>query len=439
MNQKYVVFISLILDLLGFTLILPLFPKIFEFYHSNKDDETYHMLHYYLDEFRKYFAAPDNKGFNSVLFGGFVGSIFSLLQFISSTLIGAASDSYGRKPVLLLVMLGTLLSYLVWSVSSCFMIFLISRIIGGISKANVSLSIAIMTDLSDAATRSSAMALVGIAFSLGFLIGPCVGAVFSSKLSSTAAIYTYPSYLAIALTIINLFFVAKFYKESLPTEKRSKSFKNNLSETFDYLNPATLLNFSLIKSVSQSESNTLKKLGLAQFLYLFIYSGLEFTLTFLVHNKFSYNSIQQGKMFLFIGICMVFVQGGYVRRIKQGNHVRAAIKAILVLIPALVILGLANSQAIFYIGLALYCYASAVVVQCFTTVLSNFGNDDEKGKITGIGRSITALARAFGPVCNSMVYWTFGPASAYVFGSVGLIIPLCILLRLDKKLTKKVA
>lgn len=438
MDQKYVIFISLILDLLGFTLILPLFPKIFEFYHSNPNDETYHFLHYYLDEFRMFFAAPDNKGFNSVLFGGMIGSMFSLLQFISSTIIGAASDRYGRKPVLLLVMCGTLLSYLVWSVSNLFIVFLLSRFIGGISKANVSLSIAIMTDLSDAASRSKAMALIGIAFSLGFLFGPCIGAIFSAKLSSTVAIYTYPSYLAIGLTITNILFVAKFYKESLPAEKRAKSLKNNFySETLNYLNPISLINFSLIKSVSDKDRTTLRKLGLAQFIYLFLYSGLEFTLTFLAHNKFNYTSMQQGKMFLFIGICMTLIQGGYVRRIKQGTHIKAAYMAILVLMPALFIIALSQGQIMFYVGLAMYCYASAVVVQCFTTVISNFGSDDEKGKVTGIARSITALARAFGPVFTSMVYWTFGPAFAYVLGGVGLIMPLCILIRLDKKILKQ--
>ncbi len=99
---------------------------------------------------------------------------------------------------------------------------------------------------------------------------------------------------------------------------------------------------------------------------------------------------------------MTLIQGGYVRRIKQGKHIKAAYTAILILIPALVIIGLAVSQLVFYIGLAMYCYASSVVVQCFTTVISNFGNDDEKGKVTGIGRGITALARAFGPIFTSM-------------------------------------
>ena len=114
---------------------------------------------------------------------------------------------------------GTLLSYIIWSVSSLFIVFLISRIIGGITKANVSLSIAIMTDLSKADTRSSAMAYVGIAFSLGFIIGPSVGALFS-KLFVDSSVFVYPAYLAILLTSFNILFVAVFYKESLPIEKR---------------------------------------------------------------------------------------------------------------------------------------------------------------------------------------------------------------------------
>lgn len=438
MKQTVVVFISLLIDLLAFTLILPLFPKIFDHYNSNTDDFAYHFLQNGVNEFRNMISVPDGNNFNSVLFGGLIGSLFSFLQFVSSTIIGAASDSYGRKPVLLFVLFGTLVSYLAWSISSVFVIFLISRIIGGISKANVSLCIAIMTDLSDKNSRSSAMALVGIAFSLGFLFGPSIGAVFSSKLSSSAsAIYAYPSYLAITLTLINIIFVAKFYKESLPKEKRSStSFKKNFSQSLQFINPVCLFKFTPIKSLNDSDLSVLRRIGFSNFLYLFLYSGLEFTLTFLVHNRFNYDSIQQGKMFLFIGICMTVIQGGYVRRIKNGKHLKAAIFAILLLIPAFIIIGFARDQLIFYVGLFLYCYSSAVVVQCFTTMISNYGKDDEKGTVTGISRSLTALARAFGPTFSSIVYWTYGPLFAYTLGACGLCIPLCILVRLDNTKVK---
>lgn len=77
--------------------------------------------------------------------------------------------------------------------------------------------------------------------------------------------------------------------------------------------------------------------------------------------------------FLFIGIIMTLVQGGYVRRIKEGKHIKAAISAIFLLIPGFVIIALAMDQIVFYVGLALYCFSSAVVVQCFTTIISNYG------------------------------------------------------------------
>lgn len=168
-------------------------------------------------------------------------------------------------------------------------------------------------------------------------------------------------------------------------------------------------------------------------------------------------------MFFFIGIFMTVVQGGYSRRIKQGKHIRSAYIAILLLIPSFIIIALAGDQMKFYLGLMLYSYSSAVVVPCLTTVTSNYGNDDEKGTITGIVRSLGALARAFGPIFTSMsnlfssisinlvktttketfffilVYWTFGSSFAYILGSVGLLIPLCILIRTEARITKQSA
>ena len=70
---------------------------------------------------------------------------------------------------------------------------------------------------------------------------------------------------------------------------------------------------------------------------------------------------------------MTGIQGGYVRKIKDGTHIMASIKAILLLIPSFAIIALAHDQLVFYLGLILYCYSSAVVVQCFTTFMSNYG------------------------------------------------------------------
>eukprot|EP00061_Rhincodon_typus_P015523 g43245.t1 len=128
----------------------------------------------------------------------------------------------------------------------------------------------------------------------------------------------------------------------------------------DLLSPVALLQFSAIQRQANSPSpegmQTLKVLGLVYFLYLFLFSGLEYTLSFLTHQRFHFNSMQQGKMFFFVGITMALVQGGYARRIQPGNEVKAVKRAIALLIPAFLIIGWANTVLILYIGLLFYSF-----------------------------------------------------------------------------------
>ena len=88
---------------------------------------------------------------------GFLGSMYSFLQFLGSPIVGALSDVYGRKPLMIICLVGISLSYLLWALSSNFGLFIIARIIGGISKGNVSLSMAIISDVTSPATRGKAM------------------------------------------------------------------------------------------------------------------------------------------------------------------------------------------------------------------------------------------------------------------------------------------
>lgn len=91
------------------------------------------------------------------LVAGFLGSLYSFLQFLGSPMVGALSDIYGRKPMMIICLTGISLSYLLWAFSSNFGLFILARIIGGISKGNVSLSMAIISDVTSPATRGKAM------------------------------------------------------------------------------------------------------------------------------------------------------------------------------------------------------------------------------------------------------------------------------------------
>ena len=123
-------------------------------------------------------GAPEDR-FSSVLFGGLLGSLFSFLQFVASPLMGGLSDHFGRRPLLLLSTTGVAISYAMWAKASTFGLFVLARIIGGLSKGNVSLATAIVADVSSPKTRQRGMAMIGIAFSIGFLVGPIIGAFFS--------------------------------------------------------------------------------------------------------------------------------------------------------------------------------------------------------------------------------------------------------------------
>ena len=128
-RMTYVVFFGLIIDLLAFTLILPLLPQLLEHY---KKHDVEGGLYSFLDSNVKWFGAllgAPNE-FIPVLFGGLIGSLFSFLQFVASPMIGGLSDYYGRRPVLLMTAVGISISYAVWCKASTFALFVLARVIG---------------------------------------------------------------------------------------------------------------------------------------------------------------------------------------------------------------------------------------------------------------------------------------------------------------------
>ncbi|KAI9747075.1 MAG: hypothetical protein M4579_007532, partial [Chaenotheca gracillima] len=180
-----VLVISLLLDLISFTFILPLFPKLLEFYRNleagDKDADTAlnHILRT-LNAYKNAFARPISSRYDVVLLGGALGSLFSLLQAIASPVIGLLSDRYGRRTALLWSMVGNLLSVALWVAATDFRTFLASRVVGGLSEGNVQLAFAIAADISDEQSRGRTMMLVGACFSVAFTFGPALGAALAN-------------------------------------------------------------------------------------------------------------------------------------------------------------------------------------------------------------------------------------------------------------------
>ncbi|XP_073895400.1 major facilitator superfamily domain-containing protein 10 isoform X2 [Macaca fascicularis] len=313
-----VVFLGLLLDLLAFTLLLPLLPGLLES-HDRAHDPLYGSWQGGVNWFATAIGMPVEKRYNSVLFGGLIGSAFSVLQFLCAPLTGATSDCLGRRPVMLLCL-----------------------------APSVSLG------LHDAA---------------------------------------------------------------------------------DLLSPLALLRFSAVARGQDPPTgdrlSSLRRLGLVYFLYLFLFSGLEYTLSFLTHQRFQFSSLQQGKMFFLIGLTMATIQGAYARRIHPGGEVAAVKRALLLLVPAFLLIGWSHSLPMLGLGLLLYSFAAAVVVPCLSSVVAGYGSPGQKGTVMGTLRSLGALARAAGPLVAASVYWLAGAQACFTTWSGLFLLPFLLLQKLN--------
>ncbi|KAF9313755.1 hypothetical protein BG003_004871 [Podila horticola] len=350
-----IVFTALLLDILAFTIILPLFPRLLQFYRDSEHGDQNSLLAWSLSrltEFQSFIGLDDPSSVSGdikrppkmdiVLLGGALGSLFSILQFVASPVIGKLSDVLGRRRVLLISMLGNLISCGVWLFSSSFELFVLSRIIGGLSEGNVQLSIAMISDITTPATRSRGLAMVGIAFAISFTIGPALGAYFANKdlVSSFPALAQYglhpfsgSALLALVLlTVESLYLYAKLpetnseswrlaVQKTVEEERRAKeqAKDNDNGSTGGPNSTSTAHKSTQIdpEAIVRLQHSYLARLSFTHFAHLFLFSGMEFTLTFLTFHLFDFSHMQQGALLGYIGILSSLIQGGYVRRVAH--------------------------------------------------------------------------------------------------------------------------
>ncbi|CAJ0583963.1 unnamed protein product, partial [Mesorhabditis spiculigera] len=415
--------------MLAFTCILPLFPSILNYYSKNQDDWLFNTIQRGLVKFEETLGVPGNDRYHNSFFGGLLGSLFSSLQFICSPTLGALSDVYGRKPLMILSAFGTVASHVVWLYSSSFSLFVLSRIIGGLSKANINVATAIITDVYKPEERQKGLAVIGMSYSIGFLIGPMIGAFFS-KMAPDSEFYTTPAYFSIAMTTIYFLIVLFAIRE---TGKKATKTSTNLTRVKQLVAPRELFKFSAVDAPVDKKKE-MQDIGLVYFVYLFLYAGLEFTLPFLTHERFGFDSMQQGKIYLFTGLLMLPIQGHFVRKTPMHRQKSLTNLGLLCIIPAFVLCAIAQNLLVLYAGLALYAIASATVVTSLTCLVTNVHPTKDHGALAGVFRSIGALSRALGPLVAASVFWLLGPTKCYLLGAALLVTPLLLARRIPNPL-----
>ncbi|KAF2218242.1 major facilitator superfamily domain-containing protein [Elsinoe ampelina] len=433
-NRKQVLkvlFISLLLDLISFTFILPLFPKLLEFYRgidaAQSDKSSKSILTSVLDALNTYkniFERPINDRYDIVLLGGALGSLFSMCQAVASPIIGRLSDKYGRRTALLWSMVGNILSVALWVVAADFRTFLASRIVGGLSEGNVQMALAIATDISDEKQRGSTMALVGAAFSIAFTFGPALGAA----LSNVTLVASNPFAAAAGFSLFLIVTETIYLYLALPeTHTIQKSTANGYATSNGHAqaNGDTKEKISSPLKPKTERTNSHFILNFTHFFFVLFFSGMEFSLTFMTYDLFSYGAKENGKMLGFIGLVASILQGAVTRRMHPLRVVQLGVMSCT---AAFFILGRLETEKMLYVAAGLLAVTSATVVTGLNSLSSFEASDDERGGKLGNHRSWGQLGRALGPLGFCTLYWWTGREYAYGLGAMGMCAVLGLVL-----------
>ena len=423
------ILLTVFLDLVGFSIIFPLFPDMLEYYLGKEVGGGFLSdLVLALEGFSGLEGA-DARFAATVLFGGLLGSLYSILQFVFAPIWGALSDRRGRRSILVLTVGGTALSYLFWIVAEPFWLLVVSRLLGGLMSGNLSVATAAVADVTDSSSRAKGMGMIGAAFGLGFIAGPSMGALLSLwDMSETFSFlpginpFSGPALVAFVLAAINFYLVLTRFPETLNVAKATEGASLHAKRP---MNPLTLLKPSPYRGVNRT--------NLLYFVFIAAFAGMEFTLTFLAKDRFGYSAAKNGLLFLYIGIIIALVQGGIVRRLapKYGERKLAKV-GLWMVVPGLILVGWCQRELWLYVGLFLLSAGSSLVTPCLTALVSLYSPEDRQGEMLGIFRSVGSLARAIAPLMAAMAYWRFGSEWPYFGSAVVMLVPLWLIFGLPK-------
>ena len=422
-----VIFLTIFIDLLGFTIIFPLFPAILEYYL--RADGTGGGLGWLLariDDFSRLVGSHGN--YRAVLFGGVLGSLYSFLQFICSPIWGALSDRLGRRRVLLITVAGTLGSYVLWFFSGSFLLFVLARVIGGAFAGNLSVATAAVADVTTRENRAKGMGLVGVAFGMGFLFGPAIGSIAAFKDLSLGHPqwahwgvnpFSVAALLSLGFAVINLVWVCLAFKETLDPAHREAA------ETVRIRHP--------LHELIAAEAGPARRTNWLYFIFTLAFAGMELSLPFLAAERFHYRPTDMYKIFVFLGFVLILTQGGIVRRVvpKWGEK-RVLLIGIGAVCAGLVVIAFARSVGQLYLGLAALGLGSGLTNPSVSALVSLYSRAEQQGRMLGTFRSLGALARGLGPLGACLLYWWQGASLTFLAAAVVTLIPWLMALPLPK-------
>jgi MFS transporter, DHA1 family, tetracycline resistance protein len=340
--------------------------------------------------------------------------LYAGAQFFAAPLLGKLSDRYGRRPVLLVSILGSALGYFLFGLGGALWVLFLSRLIDGFTAGNASTASAYIADVTPPQDRARNFGFIGMAYGLGFILGPALGGLLS-QISLNA-----PAYAAGVLSLLSAIVGYFILPESLPLERREKR-PLRLSD----LNPFGSV-FELLRRP------TVGGLLLAQCLFFFVFNGSNTILPVFLIDKFAVQPWQIALLFAVGGITMAVMQGGLVGPlVKRFGEKPLAVNSLL--LQALAAVGLVSLPAFWmqYPMAVINSLGTGLIWPTFGALLANSVSHDEQGKVSGVGTALGSLMSVFGPLWAGAAYDWIAPIAPFWIGAVVFVVAGLILTRVQ--------
>lgn len=378
-SQHLLIFVTVLIDLIGFGLLIPL-----------------------IQSFASGLAKSGGLIDYVSLIESFILGIYSLMQFLFSPVLGRLSDRIGRRPVIIASLFGSLLGYLILAAATSTsipplvaltMVFG-ARIVTGICGASIGTAQAYLGDITAPEKRTAVMGMIGAAFGLGFVLGPLIGGVTNYYWGMAAPFFT-----AAGLTIVNLILCIRKLPESLPPEKRGL---DNGGRT------------SLLATIRHMQGTPFTAILMTNLVLITAFSIMTTALVPFMEEKFGMNKLRVGLMFGFIGVIGILIQGGLIRKIaRPGRERNLGLLGILLMIVALAFMPLTNPWASLLLVLGLLAVGNSFASPPLNSLASQCGGVQTQGETMGAMASAGSLGRFIGPFMAGIVMYLSPPVQRF--------------------------
>jgi DHA1 family tetracycline resistance protein-like MFS transporter len=376
-----------ILNALGMTIVLPLFPFLLNKYVSNKELATTMSA---------------------------LVSVFALCQFFAAPIFGALSDRFGRKPILILSLLGSAIGYLLLGLGGALWILFLGRIIDGLTAGNQSTLFAYVSDSTEPEERGKWFGILGGAIGIGFMIGPAIGGFLGSKSIIV------PFFATAIITVISMAFTWFFLPESLSPDKRSQHISLKSMNTFSHF----------------KEVFAIKKAKNLIIMGAFFYLGLgiwQFNTSIFLKDIFHWGPHFIGGVFMLVGICDILSRVILLpQMLKNWSEQTVGVIGLLGLSIGLGLLFFSSyHQSIYYIVAAVTCIVlgEGLFDPSYNARLSVTVNESTQGVLQGTNHSLQALYRVIVPIGAALIY-SFHPGAVFGLASFLMICGLILFSKL---------